>query len=212
MRPASLRLFIMFAGTIGLISNAIAGPTPVSPGGTGNSTEPVISSTGGPASSNFGGQASPTNTSPASSSTYGSQSNSGSSSGGDEQQNVAGTGADGLPILKRKPGEEREKIIQLKDGQKLPTSGVDPKFQGSLLNTSIDSIASLVPRKDKDAATSTKVALKVHTTNPNAAKDGAEPQKKSEPGYARPKENPSPASKPSTTASPAAKTSSERTQ
>ena len=200
----------MFAGSFGLISYAIAGPTPVSPGGTGNSTEPVVSSAGNPGGGNFGGQTTPTNTSSGSTSTYGSQSNSGSSSSGDESQNIAGTGADGLPVLKRKPGDEREKIIEVKDGQRLPTSGVDPKFQGSLLNTSIDSIASLVPRKDKDAD-ATKVELKLQTANPNAAKDGAEPRKKSEPAYARPKANPSPASKPSTAASPAAKTSSERT-
>jgi len=120
-----------------------------------------------------------------------------------------GKDADGFPILKAKPGAEREKIIQLKDGKTLPTSGVDPKFQGSLLNTSADSIASIAPRKNKDAAAA-KVELQLQTTNPKTvAKDGSDPQKKSEPADARPKENPPPTSKPSPTASPAAKAASK---
>jgi hypothetical protein len=211
MRPAKLGLFILVAGATGLISYAIAGPTRVSPGGAGNSTEPVISNNGAPASNNFGTQTAPTNNAANStSSSSSSPGNSGSSSSGDENPNIAGTDADGLPVLRAKPGTEREKIIQLKDGQTLPTSGVDPKFQGSLLNTSVDSIASIAPKKDKDAAAKTE--LKLQATNPNAAKDGADPQSKSEPAHAQPKENQPQTSKPSASASPAdAKASSERT-
>jgi len=200
MRSASLRLFIIFAGSIGLISYAIAGPTPVSPGGTGYNTQPAGSRAGAPASNNFGTQGA---------SGSQSNSNSGSSSSVDDQSQEVGKDADGFPILKAKPGAEREKIIQLKDGKTLPTSGVDPKFQGSLLNTSVDSIASIAPRKNKDAVAA-KVELQLQTTNPKTvAKDGADPQKKSEPAYARPKENPPPTSKPSATASPAAKAASK---
>lgn len=198
MRPASLRLFIIFAGSIGLISYAIAGPTPVSPGGIGYNTQPVGSSAGAPASSNFGTQGA---------SGSQSNSNSGSSSSGDDQSHEVGKDADGFPILKGKPGAEREKIIQLKDGKTLPTSGVDPKFQGSLLNTSVDSIASIAPKKNKDAAAA-KVELQLQTTNPRTvAKDGADPQKKSEPVYTRSSEKPSPTPTPS----PTAKASSGRT-
>ena len=117
-----------------------------------------------------------------------------------------GKDADGFPILKAKPGTALEKIIQLKNGQTLPTSGVDPKFQGSLLNTSVDSIASIAPRKNKDAAAA-KVELRLQTANPNIAKDGADPQKKSEPVYTRSSEKPSPTPTPS----PTAKASSGRT-
>lgn len=205
MRSASLRLFIIFAGSIGLISYAIAGPTPVSPGGAGYNTQPVGSSAGAPASNNFGTQGASTNTSPASTSGSQSNSNSGSSSSGDDQSQEVGKDADGFPILKGKPGAEREKIIQLKDGQTLPTSGVDPKFQGSLLNTRVDSIASIAPKKNKNAAAA-KVELQLQTTNPKTvAKDGADPQKKSEPVYTRSSEKPSP------TPSPTAKASSGRT-
>ena len=210
MRSTSLRMFIIFAGSIGLVSYAIAGPGPVSPGGTGNNTQPVISDAGAPTNSNFGAQGAPTNTSPASTSGSQNNSNSGSSSSGDDQSQDLGKDADGFPIIKRKAGAEHEKIIQLKDGQRLPTSGVDPKFQGSLLNTSVDSIASIAPRKNKDAAAA-KVELQLQTTNPNVAKDGADPKKKSEPIHTRSNENPSPTPTPSATASPAAKTSSERT-
>jgi hypothetical protein len=188
MRSAKLCLFIIFAGSIGLISYAIAGPTPASPGG------------------NFGTQGAPTNTSPASASGSQSSSNSGSSSSGDDQSQEVGKDADGFPILKAKPGTAPEKIIQLKNGQTLPTSGVDPKFQGSLLNTSVDSIASIAPRKNKDAAAA-KVELQLQTANPNIAKDGADPQKKSEPVYTRSREKPSPTPTPS----PTAKASSGRT-
>jgi hypothetical protein len=208
MRLASFCLFMIVAGSIGLVSHAIAGPTRVSPGGPGDTTEPVISSPGAPASSNFGAQTAPTNS--ASNSTSNSSSsagNSGGSGSADENQNVAGYGADGLPILRAKPGREHEKVIQLKDGQKLPTSGVDPKFQGSLLNTSVDSIASIAPRKNKNAAAA-KVELQLQTTNPKTvAKDGADPQKKSEPVYTRSSEKPSPTPTPS----PTAKASSGRT-
>ena len=189
MRSPSLRMFLIFAGSMELISYAIAGPTPVSPGGTGYNTQPVGSSA----------EASPASTSA-------SQSNSNSSSGDDQSQEV-GKDADGFPIIKGKPGAEREKIIQLKDGQKLPTSAVDPKFQGSLLNTSVDSITSIAPRKNKNA-TAAKVELQLQTTNPKTvAKDGADPQKKSEPVYTRSSEKPSPTPTPS----PTAKASSGRT-
>src|ERR1700738_5339675 len=88
MRPASLRLIIILAGSIGLISYAIAGPTPVSPGGAGYNTQPVISNNGAPASNNFGTQTAPTNN--AANSTSSSPGNSGSSSSGDENPNIAG--------------------------------------------------------------------------------------------------------------------------
>jgi hypothetical protein len=193
MRPASLRLVIIVAGSIGLISYAIADPGAVSPG-----------------NSNFGAQSAPSGAPSSTSNSSSSPNSSGSSSSGDENPNVAGNDADGLPILKTKPGIEHEKIIQLKDGQKLPTSGIDPKFQGSLLNTSVDSIVSLARRKDKDAAAA-KVNLRLQTADPSPAKDGAEPRKKSEPVYTRSSENPSPTPTPSATASPTAKVSSGRT-
>ena len=208
MKLSSLRLFIIVAGSIGLPLSAIAGPTRVSPGDPGNSTEPVISSMGAPGSSNFGSQTAPTNSaSNSTSSSSSSTGNSGGSGSADENPNVAGYGADGLPILRAKHGSEREKVIQLKDGQQLPTSGVDPKFQGSLLNTSVDSIVSIAPRKDKDAPAA-KVELQLQTTNPKTvAKDGADPKKKSEPIYTRSSEKPSPTPTPS----PTAKASSGRT-
>src|ERR1700730_6657536 len=111
MKLSSFRLFIVVAGSLGLMSSAITGQTRVSPGGPGNSTEPVISSTGAPGTSNFGTQAAPTNSAPNStSSSSSSAGNSGSSGSADENPNVAGYGADGLPILRAKHGSSAEKV------------------------------------------------------------------------------------------------------
>ncbi len=207
MKLASLRLFIIFAGSVGLVAYALAGPAAVSPSATGSNTEPVISSAGSPSNSNFGTQTAPTNTSP--DSTSSSENNAGSSSSQDDQSNDLGKDADGMPILKRKPGAEHERIIELKDGQKLPTSGVDPKFQGSLLNTSVDSIESIALETNKDRGVGNQDP-RFKTKNLSLTKDSADMPKKSEPVSARSNENPSPTPTPSATASPTAKVSSER--
>jgi hypothetical protein len=182
MRPASLRLFISFLSSIGLVSYVFAEPTP---------------------NSNFGVQAKPTNSAPDSASS--SQSNSGSSQ--DDQTNIAGTDGDGLPVLKRKPGAEHEKIIQLKDGQKLPTSGVDPKFQGSLLNTSVDSIVSVSPQADKNRGAGNKEP-RSKKSDLSVTKESSDSQKKNGSSSARSDENPTPT--PSATVPAATKTSSDR--
>jgi hypothetical protein len=210
MRLASFCLFMIVAGSIGLVSHAIAGPTRVSPGGPGNTTEPVISGNGAPASTNFGAQTAPTNS--ASNSTSNSSSsagNSGDSGSADENPNVAGYGADGLPILRAKPGREHEKVIQLKDGQKLPTSGVDPKFQGSLLNTSVDSIVSVSPQADKNRGAGNKEPGS-KKSDLSVTKESSDSQKKNGSSSARSDADSSPSPSPSATASPATKTSSDR--
>jgi hypothetical protein len=206
MRLASFCLFMIVAGSIGLVSHAIAGPTPVSPGGPGNTTEPVISSTAAPASSNFGTQGAPTSSSSSSSSSSG---NSGSSGSADENPNVAGSDGDGFPILKGKSGAAHEKIIELKDGQKLPTSGVDPKFQGSLLNTSVDSIASINPQADKNRGAGNKEP-RSKKSDLSVTKESSDSQKKNGSSSARSDADSSPSPSPSATASPATKTSSDR--
>jgi len=66
----------------------------------------------------------------------------------------------------------------IENGQYAPTSGVNPKFQGSLLIISVDSLASIAPRKNKDAA-SRQGRTPTPAANQILQKDGADPQKKS---------------------------------
>ena len=178
-----VRMFIIFIGCIAPISWASAGPTPASGRTTDDTTEPSASGASSP------------------------QSNSSASDGSDgESNNVAGFDSDGMPILKRKSGPEREKIIELKDGQKLPTSGVDPKFQGSLLNTSVDSIVGIVPNTNKDRGANNE-DLRFKTKDLSLTKESGEPQKKNGPNSANSDADSSPSPTPSPTASPALKAS-----
>ncbi len=202
------RAFIIFIGCIAPISCAIAGPTPVSNRTAGSTTEPVISSPGAASDSSAGTQAAPGSSS--ASGTPSSQSNSSASGSSDgESDNVAGVDADGLPVLKRKPAPDREKVVELKDGQKLPTSGVDPKFQGSLLNTSVDSIASVSPQADKNRGVSNKDP-RLKGSDSSLTKNISDPQKKNGASSARSDASSSPSPTPSATASPTAKASSNR--
>lgn len=204
MRPVSVRLFIIFIGSVGLISSAVAGPTPVSPGGTGSGTEPVVSDAGstqgGSSANQTGAQAAPTNTAP--SSATDSQNYSATPDGQNDQSTPLGTDGNGFPILKRKPGAQHEKVIELKDGQKLPTSGVDPKFQGSLLNVRIDPINSIVSEANKDSGSNHDPRFQ--SRHLRLTKDGADLQKKSQAASVRLNEDPSPSPTPSATASPGA--------
>ncbi len=189
MRPVSVRLFIIFIGSVGLISYAIAEPTP-----DAGSTQ------GGSSGNQTGTQAAPTNT--ASSSATNSQNYSATPSSQDDQSTPLGTDANGFPILKRKPGAQHEKVIELKDGQKLPTSGVDPKFQGSLLNVRIDPINSIVSEANKDSGSNEDPRFQ--SKHLSLTKDGADLQKKSQTASVRLHEDPSPSPTPSATASPGA--------
>jgi len=188
MRPVSVRLFVIFIGCVGLISYAVAEPTP-----DAGSTQ------GGSSGNQTGTQAAPTNT--ASSSATDSQNYSATPSSQDDQSQL-GTDANGFPILKRKPGAQREKVIELKDGQKLPTSGVDPKFQGSLLNVRIDPINSIVSEANKDSGNNEDPRFQ--SKHLSLTKDGAGLQKKSQTASVRLGEDPSPSPTPSATASPGA--------
>ena len=204
MRPVSLRLLIIFAGFIGLISYSMAGSSRLNLSSSDNSTDPATSDS--PSSSSFGStQAAATSTSPTS--TPSSETDTARSNGADDNATVAGRDADGLPILKSKPGAAREKIIELKDGQKLPSSGLDPKFQGSLLNTSVDSIASIAPKTNKVRSANERPAFEA--TNLSLAQSSADVTKKNEPVSARSNETSSPTPTPSATASPAAKAASK---
>jgi len=204
MRPVSVPLFIIFIGCVGLMSYAVAGPSPVSPGGTGSGTEPVTSDAGstqsGSSANQTGTQAAPTNT--ASSSATNSQNYSATPSSQDDQSTPLGTDGNGFPILKRKSGAQREKVIELKDGQKLPTSGVDPKFQGSLLNVRIDPINSIVSEANKDSGSNEDPRFQ--SKHLSLTKDGTDLQKKSSTASVRLGEDPSPSPTPSATASPGA--------
>jgi hypothetical protein len=112
--------------------------------------------------------------------------------------NDHGEGMQGAPIS----GPQRhEKVFEVDSLQKLPSSGVDLKFKGSLLDNSIDSIQSLNPNAKKNSQPentrfSSVKELKV-TGDAGADKSKKEPR--------RTEASPSPS--PSPTASPTAKPS-----
>jgi len=101
--------------------------------------------------------------------------------------------------------QRHERVFEVDSLKKLPTTGVDSKFRGSLLDNSIDSIKSLNPK----ATTSNQPADPRFRTKElilNLEKAGDQP-KKSEPKPARVEAETTPSPTPSATASPAAKDS-----
>lgn len=184
MRESDCGTLIAFL-SYALISAAVADPNP------GNSGSP--NSNGPPASSSN------------------SQSGSGSSNlyyqpsvDKSGAPNDHGEGVMGAPVS----GPQRhEKVFEVDSLQKLPSSGVDSKFKGSLLDNSIDSIQSLNPNAKKNNQPadprfqSKELKITVET--------GADKPKKSDSKPARAEADSSPSATPSATASPTAKPSGE---
>jgi len=102
----------------------------------------------------------------------------------------------------------REKVSQVDSTKHLPTSGTDPKFQGSLLHSSVSSIADLgekavepspTPEADHEANDESDSRFKAKRLVFTPMSDD-EPKKKESP---RSKEDASPSPSPKASASPA---------
>lgn len=176
-RGALTGLTLGFA--LGIISLANAGPQSQLGNQGGNTTQPVVSNPTSPDSSGLNpgqipappgsgtGSAGPGPTSAGANS-------SGSNSGSNNSNNNPGyTGTDDEddPTLYRTKTQDslaagsmsrdegqltakphrREKVTVVDSTTKLPTTGTDPKFQGSLLHSSVTSIDDISPKTDEAA-------------------------------------------------------------
>ena len=194
---------------IGIMSYAFAGPAPVSGAPGEVTTQPVISSptsdhsTSGITPPATGAYSSGTgSTSPSSSATP-------SESNTDESDDTLYRGKtsetenpmmrdEGPLHFKTRPKEKVQEVDSLK---KLPSSGIDPKFQGSLLHSGLSSIESLGEKANEaDAADEVDPRFKTKRLTFTPVQSG-------EPKKAEADSTPSPT--PSPTASPTAKDSSK---
>src|SRR6266704_1506287 len=199
----------IFALAIGMMSDAFAGPAPVSGGPGGVTTQPVISS---PASSSgstsgitppgTGAYSSGTGSSSATSAATPNESNTDES---DDTLYRGKTSETENPMMrdegplhfKTRPKEKVQEVDSLK---KLPSSGTDPKFKGSLLHSGISSIESLgETANEADAADEVDPRFKTKRLT-------FTPAQSDQPKKAQADSTPSPT--PSPTASPTAKDSS----
>src|SRR4029077_334459 len=193
--------FSIVALAIGIVSNGFAGPAPVSGAAGGVTTQPDHSTSGitppgtGAYSSGTG------STSPSSSATP-------SESNTDESDDTLYRGKtsetenpmmrdEGPLHFKTRPKEKVQEVDSLK---KLPSSGTDPKFQGSLLHSGLSSIENLGEKANEaDAADEVDPRFKTKRLVFTADKND-------EPKQAQSNSTPSPT--PSPTASPTAKEAS----
>jgi hypothetical protein len=184
MRALDRGKLIVFLGGA-LISSAFADPNPANSGSSNSNGPP----------------ASPSN----------SQSGSGSSNlyyqpsvDKSGAPNDHGEGVVGAPVS----GPQRhEKVFEVDSLQKLPSSGVDSKFKGSLLDNSIDSIQSLNPNAKKN---NQPADPRFQSKELKITRDiDADRSKKSDSKPVRAEADSRPSATPSATASPTAKTSGE---
>ncbi len=184
---------------IGIVSNGFADPAPVSGAPGGVTTQP---STSGITAPTTGAYSSGTGSSSATSTATPSESNTDES---DDTLYRGKTSETENPMMrdegplhfKTRPKEKTQEVDSLK---KLPSSGTDPKFQGSLLHSGISSIESLGEKANEaDAADEVDPRF---TTKRLTFK----PVRSDEPKKAEANSTPSPT--PSPTASPTAKEAS----
>lgn len=150
---------------IAIASDAFAGPAPVSGGPNGVTTQPVISSptsstsdqsTSGIAPPNTGAYSSETGSSGATSAATPSE---GKTDENDDTLYRGKTSESENPMMrdegrlhfKTRPKEKIQEVDSLK---KLPSSGTDPKFQGSLLHSAVADIENVSGKSNEtdDAA------------------------------------------------------------
>jgi hypothetical protein len=191
--------FSIVALAIGIMSYGFAGPAPVSGAPGGVTTQP---STSGITPPGTGAYSSGTgSTSPSSSATP-------NESNTDENDDTLYRGKtsetenpmmrdEGPLHFKTRPKEKIQEVDSLK---KLPSSGTDPKFQGSLLHSGLSSIESLGEKANEaDAADEVDPRFKTKRLT-------FKPVESDEPKKAEANSTPSPT--PSPTASPTAKEAS----
>jgi len=196
---------------IGIMSYAFADPAPVSGDPGGVTTQPVISSPTSSTSDHSTSGITPPGTGAYSSGTGSSSATSAATpneSNTDESDDTLYRGKtsetenpmmrdEGPLHFKTRPKEKIQEVDSLK---KLPSSGTDPKFQGSLLHSGISSIESL-GEKANEADTADEVDPRFKTKRLTF-----KPVRSDEPKKAKADSTPSPT--PSPTASPTAKEAS----
>jgi hypothetical protein len=202
---------------IGIASDAFAGPAPVSGGPNGVTTEPVISSptSSGSNQATSGSGIAPPNTGAYSSEPASSSATSAATPGEgktDENDDTLYRGKtsesenpmmrdEGRLHFKKLPKEKIQEVDSLK---KLPSSGTDPKFQGSLLHSAVANIENVSGKSNEtdDAADEEQ--------DPRFTKKRLvfKAEKRDESKQAQADSTPS--ATPSPTASPAAKNSSKQ--
>ena len=189
----------MVAFAIGIISQGFAGPAPVSGGPGGFTTEPVVSGATSPVDHSIGGLTAPP---PATAPAGRNESNTDPT---DDTLYRSKTSESDNPMLmdegplhfKTRPKEKIQEVDSLK---KLQSSGSDPKFQGSLLNSNVASIekVSEKAKETRDAADEGDPRFKTKRLTFTPAQNDESKKAQSD---SSPSPNPSP------TTSPAAKDS-----
>lgn len=206
MRPSNCPKLTVLIG-VGLVSVALADPNAVSPKSGGSNTEPVTSGAGaGSASSG----------SSSSGSSSGSSSQGGSNyyyqpSNDDGRVDDHGESLDaGAPV---RGAQRHEKVLQVDSLKSLPSTGLDAKFQGSLIDNSIESIKKFSPKANGNANTSltqpTEPRFQSKTLTLINEMGTTDQQKKTGAKPAQAKSDATPSATPSPTVSPAAKVSEE---
>jgi hypothetical protein len=199
---------------IAIASDAFAGPAPVSGGPNGVTTEPVISSptssnsnqsTSGIAPPNTGAYASETGSSGATSAATPGE---GKTDESDDTLYRGKTSESENPMMrdegplhfKTRPKEKIQEVDSLK---KLPSSGTDRKFQGSLLHSAVTDIENVSGKSNEtdDAAEEEDPRFKKKRLVFTAEKRDESKQAQADS---------TPSATPSPTASPAAKNSSKQ--
>src|SRR5437762_10902009 len=208
--------FSIVALAIWIMSDACADPGPVSGAPGGVTTQPVISSptsstsdhsTSGITPPGTGAYSSGTGSSSATSADTPNESNTDES---DDTLYRGKTGESENPMLrdegplhfKTRPKEKVQEVDSLK---KLPSSGLDPKFQGTLLNSDLNAIAKISGKANENREETDQSDPRFKTTRLTFT-----PAKSDEPKGAQSDSSPSPT--PSPTVSPAAKSSGEPKQ
>jgi hypothetical protein len=205
--------FSIVALAIGIVSSGLAGPAPVSGAPGGVTTQPVTSnptsSTSDPSTSGItppatGAYSSGTgSTSPSSAATP----NESNTDETDDTLYRGKTSETENPMLrdegplhfKTRPKEKIQEVDSLK---KLPSSGTDPKFQGSLLHSGLSSIESLGEKANEADDGADQVDPRFKTKRLTFKPVQSDESKKAE-------SDSTPSPTPSPTASPTAKDSSK---
>jgi hypothetical protein len=196
----------IFVGFIAIAPFAIADPTPASGTGNRDSTQPVTSTNQPVVDPN----SVPTSATNAAGVTN--QATSGTATGlGNEYSSDAENSEDDHEIsstAKRSKPNPKEKMIEVDSVQKLRTSGVDGRFQGSLLD-SVDPLrdVELAPERKKTAPPEDP---RFKTKHLSLVQEMSDQQKKTAPAQPRADASPSPSPSASPTASASSKSSSDR--
>ena len=109
------------------------------------------------------------------------------------------------PCFETRDRRPKEKVQEVDSLKKLPSSGLDPKFQGTLLNSDLNAIAKISGKANENREETDQSDPRFKTTRLTFT-----PAKSDEPKGAQSDSSPSPT--PSPTVSPAAKSSGEPKQ